>query len=338
MRHSLKRTPSAIIKPRFHTAWTRSGQAVTLTEEGRAFYQRFTPILAAIDEAERAVAELHGEPRGSLKVNASTAFGYYHIEPLIPGSLARLPDLRLEHTLSESIINLIEEEVDVAVRISQLPERLLIARKLGTARRIVVASPVYLEWHGTPQTLEDLKDDNCLRLSKATSMNQWEFKGPGKLRRIDVAGNFEANSGIALHRAAVAGIRLLWVGNITVAADVRTGQLVPVLADHEPPSETNIYADSPHETWSPQKKRGYWPLGDLCRDSKFLHSFCEKIYECANLRCQVPVVCEHGIDRCPRRYQREVFEQRDKVAVFQFITNHPNWHHDNATRGSSGSA
>ena len=235
----------------------RTTRSVTLTEEGRAFYQRCTPILAAIDEAERAVAELHGEPRGLLKVNASTGFGHYHIEPLIPGFLARYPDLRLELTLSESIVNLIEEEVDVAVRIGQLPDSSLIARKLGTARRIVVASPAYLERHGTPQTPDDLKDHNCLRLSTATSLNQWEFKGPGEPRRIDVAGNFEANSGIALHRAAVAGIGLIRVGNFTVAADVRTGRLVPVLADHEPPSETNIYAVYPHNRHLSAKVRAF---------------------------------------------------------------------------------
>ncbi len=238
----------------------RTTRRVSLTEEGRAFYQRCTPILDAIDEAERAVAELHGEPRGLLKVNASTAFGHYHIEPLIPGFLARYPDLRLELTLSESIVNLIEEEVDVAVRIGQLPDSSLIARKLGTARRIVVASPAYLKRHGTPQTPDDLKDHNCLRLSKATSLNQWEFKGPGEPRRIDVAGNFEANSGTALHRAAVAGIGLIRVGNFTVAADVRTGRLVPVLADHEPPSETNIYAVYPHNRHLSPKVRAFVDL------------------------------------------------------------------------------
>ncbi len=235
----------------------RTTRSVTLTEEGRAFYQRCTPILAAIDEAERAVAELHGEPRGLLKVNASTAFGRYHIEPLIPGFLARYPDLRLELTLSESIVNLIEEEVDVAVRIGQLPDSSLIARKLGTARRIVVASPAYLERHGTPQTPDDLKDHNCLRLSKATSLNQWEFKGPKGTRRIEVGGNFEANSGIALHRAAVAGIGLIRVGNFTVAADVRTGRLVTVLADHEPTAESNIYAVYPHNRHLSAKVRAF---------------------------------------------------------------------------------
>jgi len=235
----------------------RTTRRVMLTEEGRAYYQRSTPILAAIDEAERAVADLHGVPRGLLKVNASTSFGQYHIVPLIPGFLARYPDLRLELTLSESIVNLIEEEVDVAVRIGQLPDSSLIARKLGTARRVVVASPAYLERHGTPQTPDDLTHHNCLRMSTATSLNQWEFQGSGEPRRIQVTGNFEANSGIALHRAAVDGIGLIRVGNFTVAADVRRGRLVPVLSDFEPPSETNIYAVYPHNRNLSAKVRAF---------------------------------------------------------------------------------
>jgi len=235
----------------------RTTRRVMLTEEGRAYYQRSTPILAAIDEAERAVADLHGVPRGLLKVNASTSFGQYHIVPLIPGFLARYPDLRLELTLSESIVNLIEEEVDVAVRIGQLPDSSLIARKLGTARRVVVASPAYLKRHGTPQTPDDLKHHNCLRMSTATSLNQWEFQGPGEPQRIQVTGNFEANNGIALHRAAVDGIGLIRVGNFTVAADVRRGRLVPVLSDFEPPSETNIYAVYPHNRNLSAKVRAF---------------------------------------------------------------------------------
>ncbi|MCH6591103.1 MAG: LysR family transcriptional regulator [Proteobacteria bacterium] len=224
----------------------RTTRRVSLTEEGRTFYQRCTPILAAIDEAERAVTELHGVPRGLLKVNASTAFGQYHIEPLIPDFLARYPDLRIQLTLSESIVNLVEEEVDVAIRIAQLPDSSLIARKLGSARRMVVASPAYLERHGVPRTPGDLKDHNCLRLSAATHFNQWEFKGPDGPRRIEVGGNFEVNNATGLHNAALVGLGLIRVADFTVAADVQSGRLVAVLADYETHTETNIYAVYPH--------------------------------------------------------------------------------------------
>ncbi len=230
---------------------------MSLTEEGRTFYQRCTPILAAIDEAERAVTELHGVPRGLLKVNASTAFGQYHIEPLIPDFLARYPDLRIQLTLSESIVNLVEEEVDVAIRIAQLPDSSLIARKLGSARRMVVASPAYLERHGVPRTPGDLKDHNCLRLSTATHFNQWEFKGPDGPRRIEVGGNFEVNNATGLHNAALVGLGLIRAADFYIGADVQSGRLVPVLADYETHTETNIYAVYPHNRHLSPKVRAF---------------------------------------------------------------------------------
>ena len=236
----------------------RTTRRVSLTEEGRTFYQRCTPILAAIDEAERAVTELHGVPRGLLKVNASTAFGQYHIEPLIPDFLARYPDLRIQLTLSESLVNLVEEEVDVAIRIiAQLPDSSLIARKLGSARRMVVASPAYLERHGVPRTPGDLKDHNCLRLSTATHFNQWEFKGPDGPRRIEVGGNFEVNNATGLHNAALVGLGLIRAADFVVAADVQSGRLVPVLADYETHIETNIYAVYPHNRHLSPKVRAF---------------------------------------------------------------------------------
>ena len=250
---ALKLTPSAVSKligrleDRLGARLlNRTTRRVSLTEEGRTFYQHCTPILAATEEAEQAITEFHGEPRGLLKVNASTAFAQYHIEPLIPGFLARYPALRVQLTLSESIVNLIEDEVDVAIRIGQMPDSSLIARKLGSARRMVVGAPAYLEKFGTPKTPDDLKDHNCLTLSLATTFNQWEFKGPDGPRRIEVGGNFETNNAVALHHAAIAGIGLIRVGNFTATPSIREGLLVPVLADFEAVTEANIYAVYPH--------------------------------------------------------------------------------------------
>lgn len=233
----------------------RTTRRVSLTEEGRTYYQHCTPILAAIDEAEQAITEFHGEPRGLLKVNASTAFAQYHIEPLIPAFLARCPDLRVQLTLSESIVNLVEEEVDVAIRLGQMPDSSLIARKLGSARRMVVGAPAYLEKYGAPETPDDLKDHNCLIISTATTFNQWEFKGPDGPRRIEVSGNFETNNAVTLHHAALDGIGLVRVGNFTAAASIGEGLLVPVLGDFEASTEANVYAVYPHNRYLSTKVR-----------------------------------------------------------------------------------
>ena len=261
---ALKLTPSAVSKligrleDRLGARLlNRTTRHVSLTEERRTFYQHCTPILTAIEEAEQAITEFHGEPRGLLKVNASTAFAQYHIEPLIPDLLARYPDLRVQLTLSESIVNLIEDEVDVAVRIGQMPDSSLIARKLGSTRRMVVGAPAYLEKYGVPKTPNDLKDHNCLIISTATSFNQWEFKGPDGPRRIEVSGNFETNNAVALHHAAIAGIGLIRVGNFTVAQSTRKGHLVPVLDDFEAATEANVYAVYLHNRHLSAKVRAF---------------------------------------------------------------------------------
>ncbi len=249
----LRLTPSAVSKlvgrledrlgARFLNRTTRR---VSLTDEGRAFYQRCTPILAAIDEAERAVAESQDEPRGLLRVTVPNGLGQHHIVPLFPDLLSRYPDLRIEAILTDSMMNLVEAQIDVAVRIGQLPDSSLIARSLGSARRIVVASPAYLERHGTPKTPDDLKDHNCLRQTAATSLNQWEFQGPDGPRRIDVTGRLEVNNSAALHRAALAGTGLYRVGDFVAGTDINAGRLVQVLGDYEAPTEWDIYAVYPH--------------------------------------------------------------------------------------------
>ncbi len=238
----------------------RTTRRLSLTEEGHAFYQRCTPILAAIEEAERAVTELHSEPRGLLKVNASTAFTQYHVEPLLPDFLARYPDLRIQLTLSDSLVNLVEEEVDVAIRIAELPDSSLIARKLGPARRTVVAAPSYLEKYGAPNTPDDLKNHNCLTLSVQTTFNQWEFDGPDGPRRLRVGGNIETNNAIVLHQMARAGLGLFRAANFIVGPDIEAGLLVPVLSEFETEGKQNIYAVYPHNRHLSPKVRAFVDL------------------------------------------------------------------------------
>jgi DNA-binding transcriptional LysR family regulator len=264
---SLKLTPSAVSKligrleDRLGARLlNRTTRQVSLTDEGRTYYQSCLPILAAIEDAEHAVSKLHDAPRGLLKVNASTAFGISHIEPLIPDFLASYPELRIQLTLSESIVNLVEEEVDVAVRLGNLPDSSLIARKLGSLRRSVTASPDYLERHGIPKTPEDLKNHNCLQITTATTFNHWEFQVAGKPRRIDIKGNFETNNALSLHRAALAGIGLMRSANFMVAEELQDGRLKTVLADYESDRELGVYAVFPHSQHLTSKVRVFVDL------------------------------------------------------------------------------
>ena len=264
---ALKLTPSAVSKligrleDRLGARLlNRTTRRLSMTEEGHAFYQRCVPILSAIDEAEMAVTELHAEPRGLLKVNASTAFGQFHIQPLIPKFLERHPDLRIQLTLSDSLVNLVEEEVDVAIRIADMPDSTLIAKKLSTVHRTVAAAPSYIEKFGMPKSPEDLKNHNCLTLSFETSLNQWEFKGSDGPQRIRVRGSFETNNAAALYEAGLAGLGLFRAANFVVGSDFKEGRLIPVLEDYEMINQVNIYAVYPHSKHLSPKVRAFVDL------------------------------------------------------------------------------
>ncbi len=264
---ALKLTPSAVsqlirrLEDRLGARLlNRTTRRVNLTEEGRAFYQRCRPILAAIDEAERAVAEFQEEPRGLLRVAMPLSLGNYHILPLFPDLLTRYRDLKIETIMTDSIMNLVEAQVDVAVRIGPQPDSSLIARRLGSDRRIVVASPAYLERHGTPKTPDDLTDHNCLRQTAVSNLNQWVFQGPDGPRRIEVTGRFEVNNTPALRHAALAGTGLIRVGEFVAGADINAGRLVRVLGDYESPTKMDIFAVYPPNPHLSPKVRAFVDL------------------------------------------------------------------------------
>lgn len=238
----------------------RTTRRLSLTEEGHAFYQRCGPILADIEEAERAVTELHAEPRGLLKINSSTAFAQYQVVPLIPDFLARFPDLRIQLMMTDSLVNLVEEGVDVAIRIGALEDSSLIARKLADVRRTVVASPDYLQRHGAPTSPDDLDRHKCLKLSFETSLNRWEFQGPDGPRVVRVAGSFEANNAVVLHEAALAGLGLFRAADFVVGPDIEAGRLVPVLQDFEVEARAPIHAVYPHARHLSPKVRAFVDL------------------------------------------------------------------------------
>lgn len=225
---------------------SRTTRKLSLTEEGRVYYQRVSPILAEVEEAEQTVSLSTAEPRGVLRVNASTAFGQYQVVPLIPKMLEKYPDLQVQLTLSDSISNLVEEGFDVGIRIGVLMDSTLVARKLGIPKRVVVASPEYLKKYGVPQTPDDLKDHQCLKFSIPTTLNRWEFEGPDGPRMVDVSGRVEANNGIALHEAALAGLGLFRAATFVLGDDIKCGRLVPVLQEFETAGEAGIFAVWPH--------------------------------------------------------------------------------------------
>ena len=224
----------------------RSTRQIAVTEEGRAYFQNAARILADVAETERALASAKGEPVGTLRVNTSIAFGRRQIAPILPEFMARYPKLRIDLSCSDAIIDLVEENVDVAIRIAHLTDSSLVARKLADNRRIVCAAPDYIARRGKPERPDDLKQHNCLTLSYASSLNVWEFEERDGLKRIEVSGNIESNVTEMIYDLGLAGMGILRSSEFVVGADIRAGRLVPLLTEYQQPESPPMWAVYPH--------------------------------------------------------------------------------------------
>lgn len=210
----------------------RSTRALTLTVEGEVYVARARVILAEIEEAERQVAAgAAAAPRGRLRVSATVAFGEQYVVPLLPDFLALYPLVTIDLSLTDSVIDLMGERTDLAIRVGPMRESSLKARRIVDSRRAIVAAPDYLARHGIPQRPEDLDGHNCLRFNFRRLVDDWPFRDPqtGATFTRAVNGNFEGNSGAVVRRLALAGLGLARIGRFHVLPDIEAGRLVPVL-------------------------------------------------------------------------------------------------------------
>lgn len=237
--------------------FTRTTRRFALTEEGRAFHDRALGILADVAEAEQAVSDLRGELRGTLRLNVPVAFGRLHVAPLLPDFLAAHPQLRIDVTLNDRFVDLVEEGVDLVIRIGDLADSSLIARRLAANRRLVCAAPAYLAQHGAPDTPSDLAGHNCLVYTYRASRNDWHFLGPdGAQQTVHVSGNLEANSAEALHAAVRRGLGLGLLPHWLVGRDLIEGTLVEALPGFHMPDSAIFAVYPPGRHLSP-KVRGF---------------------------------------------------------------------------------
>ncbi|HEX2531841.1 MAG TPA: LysR substrate-binding domain-containing protein [Burkholderiaceae bacterium] len=222
----------------------RTTRRLSMTESGSAFYERCVQIIADVTEAEQVAGRMAAAPRGVLKITMPLAYGLHRLGSVIAGYASRYPQVKLDISLSERKIDLIEEGFDLAIRIGTLPESGLIARKLGSTRGIVCASPAYLERHGIPRTPEDLAHHACLGYSFTNSGDEWRLEGPDRKVTTRCAGPIKADNGDILRLAALSGTGLIFQPLFIVAEDLQAGRLVRVLPDYAS-SELGIFAVYP---------------------------------------------------------------------------------------------
>ena len=215
----------------------RTTRKVSLTETGRAYYERCTRLLADLEETEQAVSDMHAAPRGELHVSATPAFGILQLAPAIADFTTRFPAISVELMLSERMVDLIEDGFDVAVRVGELPDSSLIARQLAPCRMVVCGAPSYFEKHGTPRTPADLTAHNCLTVTGTGSSyyRAWHLTAADGTLKISPVGNLRSNSGAVLIVAALAGHGLVYLPTYFVGDALQSGRLVTALDDYMAP-------------------------------------------------------------------------------------------------------
>jgi DNA-binding transcriptional LysR family regulator len=233
----------------------RSTHAITLTEAGQLYYERAARVVADAQEARDAVAHAHRHPRGTLRIDAPLGVGRLVVGPLLPRFLARHPELRVELSLRDRIVDPIAEGIDVLVRVGASDEASLSSRKLGAGRMIVCGSPAYLRRRGTPRTVADLADHECLAFLRSSGRPRpWIF-GDGSLQHVP-RGRVASDNAELLRDAAVAGLGLACLLEFTVTRDLAAGAVKTVLAD-QMREERAVYALWPLHRQPPAKVRAF---------------------------------------------------------------------------------
>lgn len=208
----------------------RSTRRVSLTEVGHAYYERCLQILADVEDADQIAQALQSTPRGTLRLNTSIAIPPL-LAPVIAEFVALYPEVSVNLTMTDRMIDLVEEGFDLAVRNMSVPDSSLIVRRIATYRFVVCGAPSYLAARGMPRQPADLVQHNCLIYSHSAWGNEWRFVGPDGEQSVTVAGNLQANSDNALRLAAVHGQGLALAPSFLVIDEIKAGRLVPVLTE-----------------------------------------------------------------------------------------------------------
>jgi LysR family transcriptional regulator, regulator for bpeEF and oprC len=225
----------------------RTTRQLRLTTEGQAFFSYCQQVVRQADQAEHHLAELRDEPVGVLRISAAVTYGGTVIAPLLPEFLQRYPKLQIELVLDDRQVDLVREDIDVAVRFGKLASSSLIARPLTRLPIVLVAAPSYLATQGIPQHPNDLSQHQCISTANSSPEKYWEFLDKGKVLSVQARGPFHTNSNRAAKPAVLNGMGLMFVTRYQVEEEIQAGQLVPLLTDFMP-APLPVHLVYPHRT------------------------------------------------------------------------------------------
>jgi DNA-binding transcriptional LysR family regulator len=238
----------------------RTTRRLSLTFEGSAFLEDCQRILSEFTNAEASVSLGGVKASGHLRVTAPAGFGRRHVSPLIPGFIAAHPEVTVSLDLTDRLADLVNEGIDLAVRIGHLDDSTLVGVKLAHNQRVVVASPEYLAAHGTPEHPDELARHHCLTFGNyGNQARGWQFVVGGAVQSIRVSGPLECSDGAVLHEWALAGQGIAWRSSWEVAEDLKAGRLVALLESFRAP-DNGIYAVFPQRRHLPLRVRAFLEL------------------------------------------------------------------------------
>jgi len=234
----------------------RTTRRVSLTATGRIYFERSEAILDEIAELEDIAASQSGEPAGRLQVSAPTSFGILHLSRAIPAYLEKYPAVQVSLSLTDRFVDVVAEGFDLAIRIAELEDSTLVARRIAPSRLLFCAAPAYLEKHGEPQVPQDLAIHHCLAYSNDLRPDLWQVRGPSGIESVRVNGPVCADNGDVLRSAALSGLGIALLPGFIVGADIRDGSLRQVLADYCPPP-ISIHAVFPSRRFLSARVRSF---------------------------------------------------------------------------------
>lgn len=234
----------------------RTTRKLSLTEAGEHFYQHARIASQAAQDAEDAVAQLQGVPQGRLRISIPMSFGRLYVAPVIPEFLRRYPKINLELVMDDEFTDLIGSGFDMALRLGDLKDSTLVARKLTHLKNVLCAAPSYIEEFGMPKRLEELKQHNCLAFSYSQDVREWYFIKDNTTRAIEISGNYQVNNSEALREAMIQGVGIGRLPTFAANPEIQEGRLVKLFPEYEMPGKI-MYAVYPERQFLPAKVRAF---------------------------------------------------------------------------------
>jgi DNA-binding transcriptional LysR family regulator len=226
----------------------RTTRRLVLTPEGETFLARARRIIGDIEEAEAEVMQARGAPRGRLRINSGTAFGLHQLAPALADFLARYPEIDVDLAITDRLVDMVEEQTDIAVRSGHIPQGPLVRQKIADLERVICAAPSYLKGRGTPRVAADLAAHDCITVH-GPGLDRWPFKTARGIEVIEIAPRVTTDDAEAALRLAIEGAGIIRMSDVILGAPLRSGELIALLTDvhHvEPFPLSAVYPEGRH--------------------------------------------------------------------------------------------